>query len=610
MKNPILLLILVLLLSQACTKENSDLKSTVILTDTLELLKPGLFLKNIPINSDTIYMDKNYGIDFRVHVDNYKIHTVRITLDNLYPYIYKTTMFNSLSLPISTAKSTFNINFKLYAVKDSTGSSNDSVVFESGDFILKVVENLSERYVHFKDEDGSLKITWPELDKDYTQNYLIERLAGDKEIKHEIVAMDSLYTDPFYVGEEVTYNISVINKDNIKQKIWHIHRKQTSPKLNVKQNGDNGYILKWNKCRYTSNLSNYNFYKINDFAADELLFTSSNANDTTYILTTGKFGEDARFRLEYIPKVFPTGITKADTYLYSFYLSKLLGEVSLVYDQALKLDENTLVYTRNGIIYKYSISQDKTIDSIFKSGAHYGFLSTTPAANYLYAADENIYGSPIYIWPAASFQNSPLYTFLINFLIPPVSDALTTIMGQKSATTDSKIAICNVTNGAVLYGTSFQSTSNSPRISSNGQSLFIFDSGLGLYEYKNNTLTKIWEEANWTKFYKFYNFDPLNPDLCYVWSDDKIFSIKNTHDYSTVATYSLDMEEIKNFDFNTRRIMGYGANGILIFNLANGSLLKQIPAGLSNLFFYSNNSLLVGNTIFNNNGIKYNLNLK
>jgi hypothetical protein len=51
--------------------------------------------------------------------------------------------------------------------------------------------------------------------------------------------------------------------------------------------------------------------------------------------------------------------------------------------------------------------------------------------------------------------------------------------------------------------------------------------------------------------------------------------------------------------------MGYVTDKVLVYNLEDGTLLNEIPADLGDLFFYNNNSVLIGNTIYNNNGIKY-----
>jgi hypothetical protein len=47
---------------------------------------------------------------------------------------------------------------------------------------------------------------------------------------------------------------------------------------------------------------------------------------------------------------------------------------------------------------------------------------------------------------------------------------------------------------------------------------------------------------------------------------------------------------------------------IMIYDLNNGDLLQEVPCNISELFFYQNKTILLGNTIYNNQGIKYNLN--
>ena len=93
--------------------------------------------------------------------------------------------------------------------------------------------------------------------------------------------------------------------------------------------------------------------------------------------------------------------------------------------------------------------------------------------------------------------------------------------------------------------------------------------------------------------------------ICYVWNSDKVFSIRNTSNFSEIKSFPLELDKIINIDYYSKKIMGYVTDKILVYNLDNGTLENAIPASLSDLFFYSNNTVLIGNVIYNNNGIKY-----
>jgi hypothetical protein len=336
--------------------------------------------------------------------------------------------------------------------------------------------------------------------------------------------------------------------------------------------------------------------------------SSNQLNDTVLNIAKAKFGDEARFWLRFLPKQLPDNFLEDDWNIYGKFIYARYGNKSFEYERIAIINNEYVAITSNGNIYKINLNSGQKADSIINKSAQYGFLRTTPAGDYLYAIDEKIYGSPVYFWSTSNFSTQPNYTFQNDFIIPPVSDNLLAIMSVPSNVTPSKLALYNVTNGNRLYTTDYNGTSNRPKISSNGKYFFIDDSDLKLCSYENSTFKLIWEESEWPKYYRFYDFSPQNNDKCYIWDDDKKFSIRSTLDFSEISSYTLELEEIINIDYYNKKIMGYVTDKILIYNLENGTLENEIPANLSELFFYRNNTVLIGNTIYNNKGIKYVIN--
>ena len=83
---------------------------------------------------------------------------------------------------------------------------------------------------------------------------------------------------------------------------------------------------------------------------------------------------------------------------------------------------------------------------------------------------------------------------------------------------------------------------------------------------------------------------------------DKLQKAKSDQLYDTAFEI---IDEIVNIDYYSKKIMGYVTDKIRIYNLDNGTLEKEIPANLTALFAYSNNAILLGNTVYSNYGIKY-----
>jgi len=600
MKSSILVALIALLVYfsiNSCKKENFMPEKAF---DTVQIVNSSEFLKNIPIHNDTVLFYGNYDIDFRIEIENHNICDVKIissgdTIESVDKQIISTGL---LHLYGEIQK----IGFLITAAKTNT---IDTVVFRS-DAIFKKDDNLGKRYVNFSNESGRLKLTWNELDKANTKGYSIERIVGKNQFTQHLEVSDSILIDEYYVGEGVTYNISVVNKDNRIQKIWHVYKEKESRRLMICQK-DNNYRIKVEKCPYYNNFGRFLIYQIINYK-NVLISSSEDINDTAHTILNAKFADEARFYYEYYPKTFPTGANeytseKYDIYNYSYYGK--FGNESFEFDGISRINENNLVFTKAGKIFWYDVSQNIIKGSISKYNSNYGFLRATPMGEYFYVIDQNISNSPIYLFSFASFSSSPSYTFNINYIVPPVSDNLIAIMGEKSSTSDSKLAIYNTKNGNNLYTTGYQATSESPRVSSNGLYFFINSSKLILCKFNNNNFEVFWEEKDLVHLYSFYDFDPLNPDIYYLFDSDKNFTIKSITNNTITKSYVLNTYKIVNIDYYSQKILAYDNDKLQIFNLNSGELLSEIPANLSELFAWSNKTTLINNVIYNNQGLKY-----
>ena len=577
--------------------------------DTLSITNNFLF--NVPIVADTILIDKQYNIDIRIELEGYSIDSVTITNNEHTILECDTTIISSRYF--CYFENPERIEFLIRSV---SLENKDTIYFKSEPILFKAVENLSNCYVYPSVDDGKLKLTWPEFDKNNTQKYLIERWIiddnfgqnyGKKKYYQPFEVENAVFFDNYYVGEEAEYKITIINHDGNKQDIWYYKKPKEQPICHVTQNSEGGYNLHFSKCKYSNNFGQY--YLTDGYNFNPTFIHSTNQiTDTTLILTDAKFGDEARFWLRCLPRQLPDGFLEDDWYIYGKFLYAQYGLTSIAYENIAILDNNNIAYTSNGKIFKYNIINNQVLDSIVKQGVYYGYLRATPSGKYIYAVDEKTYNPPLYFWSTTSFSPNPIYTFQIHFIIPPVSDNLIAIMTIPSDFSSSKLALYNVTNGNIIYTTSYVGTSNYPTVSPNGDYFFIYDSGLKLCNYKNNSFEVIWTESDWKKFYQFYNFNCLDNDLCYVWDDNKVFSIRKTSDFSVINSFSLELEKIVDVDYYSNKIMGYVTDKVMIYDLNNGNLIKEIPANLSELFAYSNKTVLLGNTIYNNHGIKYELN--
>ncbi|MFH1050163.1 MAG: hypothetical protein V1779_04430 [bacterium] len=588
------ILICVLLISFSCDDNPNDTVITPKIPDTMEILNPCDFLYNIPFSGDTIFLDKNYAIDFRVDIDEFDIDSVTMIIDSNRIIRVDTTIITTYSF-MHDSKTGSTLQFYFRTVNINTG---DTVHFGTKPLILKIVENLSHQFIKIDEADGTLKLTWPELDKKHTKYYLIERFIGENlDLCHKFEEPDSIFIDYYYVGEEVVYKISVINNENVRQNLWYYKKEKEKINYYVSQHPTEGYIIFHSACKYYNNFGEYQLTTGSN-SYPELLYSTSNIQDTAYHNTQAKFAQEERFWLRILPKEFPHGVTINNWQIYGNFIYIMYGEKSFKFDRIAIVDNKTVVYTKNGNIYKRDLERENDIDSIINSSVDYEFLNATPGGKYFYALDANEYVPYLSFWQSEKMTQTPKYKFKSAFRLPAVSDNLIAIMSD-----NDKLSLYDVAKGNKIYSTQFTAISYGPAISSDGKHMFI-PGDMKLCSFINNTFKVLWEEKDWTKLYQGYYFNPLDNTVCYTWSSDNIFTIRNINDGSELYSYTLDVGKIVNFNFYSNKIFCSNGN-IVICSLDNGTILREIPADGSQLFMYGYQTIFVGNTIYSHHGIKY-----
>jgi hypothetical protein len=597
----ILSLIISAMIILSCDKEKDENFIEHLEFDSTYILSAKDFLFNIPINGDTIFIDESYGIDFRIDLEGYKIESVVITIDSVRVREFNINIINTGYFGFYN-EGIHKIKFEL-RVEDL--DNGNKISLNSGKFVLKVLENLSNKFISTSEVDGRLCVVWPQLDIKNTQYYLIERIMGDNnEYVQEIESKDFIFIDHYYVGERVDYKISVINNEGERQNIWYYHKELENPNYIVTQKSEGGYSIHFNRCKYYNNFGQYYLTTgMND--NPEFLYSSTSISDTIYNDPDLKFADEVRYWLRYYPKEFPESITAENWELYGHFLYAYAGELSFKYDIIAIIDENNVVYTWEGKIYKRNLETNQITDSIINRNVYYRSIRTTPSGKYFYSIDYNLYGSPLYFWSSDTISNSPRYTFQNNFsVVAKVSDNLIAIMDIQGGVDNSKWGLYDVTNGNLIFPTPYFAYDSYPTISSNGEYLLIGRPDLRLCHYSDSILTVLWENTDWSLIFNYIDFNPNNSQL-YIWDDLKNFVIMSTSNISDITSYTLDVEQIINIDLNGGKIMGFQPDKIIIYNLVNGQFEKEIPANISNLFTSGNNGLLLGNTIYSNWGVKY-----
>ena len=142
-------------------------------------------------------MDGKTGIDLRVGIPDHDICRVKIQFNGISELEYSSDIINTGTFLVY--ENLHNIQFYIKAVKPRT---KDTVFFKSNLFFLRVVNDLSAAYVNIITNDGTLSLSWPELDKINTDHYLIERFSGASNYRQEETP-DTTSSYDFFAGPAI-----------------------------------------------------------------------------------------------------------------------------------------------------------------------------------------------------------------------------------------------------------------------------------------------------------------------------------------------------------------------------------------------------------------------
>ena len=573
--------------------------NTLSNNDSPQLLKPSMFLKNVIIYNDTVLLDKNFDVDCRVEIPGYKINRISFSNFNRFDDTCVVTM-NMFRIQQNNQ---FNVTAEVSVTNTKTLERS---IITSNPFVIKVVDDLNNLYVKKDCVDGKLKLSWPELDKSNTKSYIIEKYIGDVLIEENEVVGDSCFVDQTYVGEEVIYKISTLNKDNVIQQSFGFIKAKEIPEIRIEQHAQLGYTMYWSKNKYYSNFKDYNLIQTNSYSGDKTLMTSENINDTSLYMPNASFSAEVRFYLVQSPKIKPTFITENQKDIYSYFIYRHYGIPSVRYENMVVLDQNTFVYTLGGKIYKYNTLSNKTTDSIVNKNVTYADLRMTPTGKYIYANNSNLGVTFFDFWKSDKFVNSPLLTFDTSYQTYCYTDELTGIASIKNNSPYMYyITTKNLQTNQVINQTEIKDGGGYGMcISSNGEYLIGQNPNCSLFHFKDTTWTKVWGDTQITTYKTFYSFDPQDPTRLYLYNNE-IFSIISLNDYSIIKSYPLPNTNITNIDFYTGKMLVVTTGKYQVIKIETGEIVKEIPFSYYDTFSYNSSVRLMGNVIYCNQGVKY-----
>lgn len=601
----IIFLAVLAFLSFSCKKQVEEEKEIDEPIEVRELSDIREIFYNLPISNDTILIDNRHNISFRVEMEGYLIDSVIIILNHNNTLVTNNIIFQSRRLFLWNV--TQPIKFKIRAINNQT---RETIYFQSKEYQISAVEDLSRRYVIPTVEDGRLKLTWPELDKKDIAGYEVIRYMGDEgKYKQEFVVQAPSFIDHYYVGEEASYKITVLKKDGLRQDIWYYRKSREEPTYSLHQNPTGGYTLHYSKCKYYNNLGTY---ILEDIVLNGMIYVpvslknSTNAEDTTWNFQNAPFLGQMRCRLKSLPKEYPPGVSDSDYILYSTYFISSFGLPYIRCEYTVSTDVNTLFLKSQRTIYKFNTNSNQTISSYELESGGFEVLNATPGGKYIYAGYWDYSGYFMFIWPSASFPKTPDFVLPLHMVSRLISDNLITLVKYQTSDKVDKFAIYDIANSTFMTYTDIVADMVIVNISTDGKYFIFGVNTFKLFGHINNKFEFIYEHTDSDSEINFSDFDPQNSEICYTYDKQRNFSIRNSADFRVINSFRLDTEGIINICYHTKRILGYNLKNFRIYNLNNGNLVKEIPVDHFSPVTYG--VRLNGNTIYANNGVRFLLN--
>ena len=220
------------------------------LHNTIYIEDPSACIFNLNIRNDTVFMDSEDMIDFWMELEGQTVDSVFIFINGERNFIYNPDEIHSLDL-FGKVKGRNTIQFEF-----NVAGPLESTHYKTQEMVLLYEENMPSRFVRTEMIEGRLGLLWPGINSDKVEGFEIERSIDDQVLSTS-TSDHPLYIDDNYVGEKARYRIRVKLKDGRLLRSYNYEKAKEDLKFELSQNGNNGYIVKFEKSRYAYAFQSY-----------------------------------------------------------------------------------------------------------------------------------------------------------------------------------------------------------------------------------------------------------------------------------------------------------------------------------------------------------------
>lgn len=605
-------LLLFAVLMQTCEYNPMDVYERPVSKD---VSPPQIETLVLDINHDTIFLYPEKIINFRFSSSNQEIKMVRFVINNDTKF---TVNSNNGTFDLTYGTLSDGIQTLVLEVYTASGTNSIAELMGAERFLFSkswkvFVDRSYYSRTRASASNGYLKLTWPKY-RDYDfKEYVVSRILS---YNNEVVIKrlkSTEFVDSSYVGEGGSYLVRV-NNQNAKLLDWgHMELAGDLPELKLMPTESDPFILKWGKSKYYNAVDTIKLSQsLNNTYKYVNVKTTRDPTDSTYVLETGFFADNADFKLKFVPK--KRNIRYTSDYYQNFESQAIvtLGFPFIRPNTPVfsidQVNQDEFVYLEGcDSIIRYSVSEKHSPEQLgYRSSgcSKCEFSSITFSSSGKYITNYVNCTSDLMLVTSNNMHN-----YIIRDLKPYSGQNYT----PKIFVSDVATAIVNKGNGGFnIYDfntntslASYQKTTYGGQglnISPNGNYLFLLDDSLRLVRFTNSQFTNVWSHNRFA-YPKYFGFDGVNPEQMFIW-DGTTFSVKLCNDFSDVYKFSLSDNTILDIDFYNKEILTYNSGHLYVKSYLNGSLIKDLPIHIDPSFWYNSFSI-INHAIISMKGVIY-----
>lgn len=546
--------------------------------------KPANITINLPENKDTIYLNarNTNSIQYDLSGETDKLLDVYMFLDDR-------LIARSNQAIGSSQKMTFNANamYSYYTLKlvaatrSGTGSIADSLKMEgvvySRTWVLCVYNTqfVKPPELEFDRSNGKMKIIWKNYPFMHDCAVVVRKSWVDTEYNYETVGTvtngDNFIYDSTYVGEKTKYNVQVFNKQSFEFSYPNTWCEKDLPEIWLERDDNYNYTLKWEKCKYYDNFDSYYITSSDTRILEQK--TIKDLNETSINMSNFAFPQKCTITLTITPKVKKgSSLNNENKYIRKDFQT---GEITFDFYNFYGGNNRYLVHnayrtnvTKN---YIFDLTLNKVVDSLGIDVYNFYNIDLSESAKYMIICnktslkfkefDGTFSGGKTFnynqIWGNSITADS------INSLL--VSDNAICLMKTKDS-----VALYDLIQNKLLIKEKIPGSFCSLSPDAKFLITVLEDGSENFYKYENNNFTKVYyyDKLTWFKF----NLKEPHKAIFYAHDPNLVLDLENlTTSSPNILGYWYS------FDFVNNRFISLQGKKMLVYDLTNYSLLKEIP---------------------------------